>query len=160
MGGSLEYTMQTSIILGQGHAHWIPKRWNFFGYTGLNVILTMAIMKDGKGNASHGGGFMHYEDNAAFGFLNPALIIWAIHLIPCFALGWMTLLLPKQSICHLAEEKDEDWDMFYVRVYLFMTLFVVIKTIISPLSKKKKHKNKRELKTETRNDPTTTHIHT
>ena len=25
---------------------------------------------------------------------------------------------------------------------------------------KKKHKNKRELKTDTRNDPTTTHIHT
>ena len=54
MGGSLEYTMQTSIILGQGHAHQIPNRWNFFGYAGLDVILKMAIAKDGKGDASHG----------------------------------------------------------------------------------------------------------
>ena len=36
---------------------------------------------------------------------------------------------------------------------------VVIKTISSPLSKKN-IKTKRELKTETRNDPTMTHIHT
>ena len=36
---------------------------------------------------------------------------------------------------------------------------VVIKTISSPLSKKN-IKTKRELKTETRNDPTTMHIHT
>ena len=65
---------------------------------------------------------MHYEDNATFRFLNPALIIQAIHLIPCFTLGQMTLLLPKQSICHLAEEKDEDCDMFYVNMYVYIYL--------------------------------------
>ena len=45
-----------------------------------------------------------------------------------------------------------------VLVFLHRVLDVVIKTISPPLSKK--YKNKRKLKTETRNDPTMTHIYT
>jgi hypothetical protein len=63
-------------------------------------------------------GFVHYEDKATFGFLNPALISRAVHLIPCFPLGRTTVLLPKRSICRLAEEKDEDWDILYVNMYV------------------------------------------
>ena len=61
-------------------------------------------------------GFVAYEDKAAFGFLNPSLIIRAIHLIPCFAYGRTTELLPQPSICRCAKEKDEDWDLFYVNM--------------------------------------------
>ena len=61
-------------------------------------------------------GFVPYEDAAAFGFLNPSLILRAVHLIPCFTLGHTKRLLPQPSICRLPEEKDEDWDMFYVNM--------------------------------------------
>lgn len=61
-------------------------------------------------------GFVPYEDKAAFGFLNPSLILRGAHLIPCFALGRTKQLLPQPSICRLPHEKDEDWDMFYVNM--------------------------------------------
>lgn len=61
-------------------------------------------------------GFVDCEDDLAFGFLNPALIIRAVHLLPCFDSGRTKLHLPRRSICRLAEEKDEDWDMFYVNM--------------------------------------------
>ncbi len=59
-------------------------------------------------------GFVQYEDEAAFGFLNPNLLLRAVHLIPCFSLGRSKELLPHRSLCRLPNEKDEDWDMFYV----------------------------------------------
>ena len=61
-------------------------------------------------------GFVPYEDKAAFGFLDPSLILRGVHLIPCFALGCTKQLLPQPSICRLPIEKDEDWDMFYVNM--------------------------------------------
>ena len=61
-------------------------------------------------------GFVDCEDDLAFRFLNPALIIRAVHLIPCFASGRTNLHLPRRSICRLAEEKDSDWDLFYVNM--------------------------------------------
>ena len=38
--------------------------------------------------------FMDCENNLAFRFLNPAFIVQAIHLIPCFTSTWMNLHLP------------------------------------------------------------------
>lgn len=61
-------------------------------------------------------GFVYYEDEAAFGFLNPSLILRAVHLIPCFSSGRTKELLPQRSLCRLPNEKDEDWDMFYVNM--------------------------------------------
>lgn len=61
-------------------------------------------------------GGQYYEDDAAFGFLNPGLILRAAHLIPCFASGRTKELLPQWSLCRLPTEKDEDWDMFYVNM--------------------------------------------
>jgi len=60
-------------------------------------------------------GFVDCEDDLAFGFLNPALIIRAVHLIHlilCFNSGRTKLHLPRRSICCPAEEKD----MFYVKM--------------------------------------------
>lgn len=44
-------------------------------------------------------GFVDCEKDLAFGFLNPALVVRAIHLIPCFASGRTNLHLPRRSIC-------------------------------------------------------------
>ncbi|KIL54987.1 hypothetical protein M378DRAFT_134292 [Amanita muscaria Koide BX008] len=69
-------------------------------------------------------GFVFYEDAVAFGFLNPTLIIRAVHLIPCFALGRTKDLLPQPSICRLAKEEGEDWDMFYVNIFVDRDMFM------------------------------------
>jgi hypothetical protein len=56
-------------------------------------------------------GFVPSTDKEAFGFLDPALIIRACHLIPAFNIG-RTLSLPGPS---LAREHDEgDWENYYV----------------------------------------------
>ena len=84
-----------------------------------------------RSNDYHGGwrsrclpriGFVDCEDVLAFGFLNPALVIRAVHLIPCFDSGRTKLHLPRRSICRLAEEKDEDWDMYYVNMCVNINL--------------------------------------
>jgi hypothetical protein len=72
--------------------------------------------------------FVHYEDEAAFGFLNPSLILQAVHLIPCFSLGRTKELLPQRSLYRLPNEKDEDWDMFYVNMWV-CAIYIVFDSI-------------------------------
>ncbi|KAF8329920.1 hypothetical protein F5887DRAFT_896436 [Amanita rubescens] len=40
-------------------------------------------------------GFVDYKDDLAFGFLNPALILQAVHLIPRFTSGRTNCHLPQ-----------------------------------------------------------------
>lgn len=51
----------------------------------------------------------------AFGFLDPNLIIRAVHIIPAFTYDRTGHLLPP-SIARLPEEKDQDWLMYYVNM--------------------------------------------
>jgi len=50
---------------------------------------------------------------AAFGFLDPEVVIRAVHLIPAFRQGFTTDLLPK-SIARRPDERDEDALIYYV----------------------------------------------
>lgn len=59
-------------------------------------------------------GFMPHVDPAAFGFLDPNLVIRAIHLIPAFSHGRTKELLPFPSVARLPEDNNEDWEMYYV----------------------------------------------
>lgn len=61
----------------------------------------------------HRVGFIESTDNEAFGFLDPAQVIRATHLIPAFHYGRTKDLLPK-SIARQASEKDQDWMFYYV----------------------------------------------
>ena len=58
-------------------------------------------------------GFVPHEDPGALGFLDPALIIRGIHVIPAFAHGQTGSLLPMWSIARHSDDKDEDWVMYY-----------------------------------------------
>ncbi|KAK2467956.1 hypothetical protein APHAL10511_000251 [Amanita phalloides] len=69
-------------------------------------------------------GFVPHTDDAAFGFVNPMLILRAVHLIPCFELGRTNELLPEPSICRLPIEKDQDWNMFYVNIFVDRDMFM------------------------------------
>src|SRR5262245_22695215 len=61
-------------------------------------------------------GFMHSTDDSAFGFLDPSLVIRGCHLIPAFADGRTSELLPSPSIALPIGETD-DWKAFYVMMY-------------------------------------------
>ncbi|KAJ7055705.1 hypothetical protein C8F01DRAFT_444509 [Mycena amicta] len=56
--------------------------------------------------------FMHYEDEEAFGFLDPDHLIRGAHIIPAFHYGQTTELLPK-SIVRQESEEDQDWAYYY-----------------------------------------------
>ena len=61
-------------------------------------------------------GFVPHDDPGAFGFLDPSLVVRAIHAIPAFSLGRTDLLLPSPSVARLTQDKDEDWAMYYVNM--------------------------------------------
>lgn len=58
-------------------------------------------------------GFLDGNESCAFGFIDPASIIRAVHLLPVFNLGRTTRIL-SPSIARRKSEKDEDWIRFYV----------------------------------------------
>ncbi|THG97865.1 hypothetical protein EW026_g4222 [Hermanssonia centrifuga] len=66
-------------------------------------------------------GFIPYEkhDAGPFGFLDPALVVHAVHLIPAFHHGKTDTLLPD-SIVRQPSEGNEDWAYYYVNIDMFM----------------------------------------
>jgi hypothetical protein len=64
-------------------------------------------------------GFISDLDDAAFGFLDPSLVIRGCHLVPAFAAGRTSHLLTiSNSIARPVGETD-DWAAFYVMMYVF-----------------------------------------
>ncbi len=63
-------------------------------------------------------GFVKSSDNYAFTFLDPTQVIRGAHLIPAFAEGRSSALLPaKKSIACILNPNDEDnWLNFYVNM--------------------------------------------
>jgi len=57
------------------------------------------------------------EGDAAFGFVDPADVIRAVHLIPRFAQGQTKDMLGP-SITRSVLNKDEDWVRYYVNMYV------------------------------------------
>ncbi|KIJ54888.1 hypothetical protein M422DRAFT_152963, partial [Sphaerobolus stellatus SS14] len=65
-------------------------------------------------------GFVHDEDNTeSFGFLDPSLVIRAVHLIPVFSEGRTNELLGESIARQYDKEKDsKDWCFFYVNRFV------------------------------------------
>ncbi|KAH7908632.1 hypothetical protein BJ138DRAFT_1204895 [Hygrophoropsis aurantiaca] len=69
-------------------------------------------------------GFVPSSDPAAFGFLDPNIVIRAAHLIPAFADGRCTHLLPPgKSLARFGDEED-DWMHFYVNIFADRDMFM------------------------------------
>lgn len=58
-------------------------------------------------------GFVPMDHEDPFGFLDPQLVIRAVHLMPAFAHGRTDELLGP-SIVRQPRERNEDWQYFYV----------------------------------------------
>ncbi|KAG6852163.1 hypothetical protein C0991_002527 [Blastosporella zonata] len=67
-----------------------------------------------KSQRLHQIGFVEGEDDAAFGFLDPADIIRGVHLIPSFTDGRTRDLLPSSECARSPEENDEDYRLFNI----------------------------------------------
>jgi len=58
--------------------------------------------------------FVDGNNLAAFGFVDPGEVIHNVHLIPAFAHGQTTDLLPPSLMACMQSNKDEDWQHFYI----------------------------------------------
>jgi len=70
-----------------------------------------------KAKKLHQIGFLDSTNSDAFGFLDPADVVRAIHLIPRFSLGRTGDLLGP-SIARSLVEKNEDWERYYIGMYV------------------------------------------
>lgn len=62
-------------------------------------------------------GFVPWDQEAPFGFLDPSLILRAVHLVPGFAHGRTDELLPGASVMRQQQAADDqDWRYFYVNM--------------------------------------------
>ena len=67
----------------------------------------------------HRIGFISSSDPAAYGFLEPAKVIRAVHLIPAFELGRTTAYLTG-PIVRPASFEDSEWRQYYINQYVLM----------------------------------------
>lgn len=65
----------------------------------------------------HRIGFVSNDDPLVFGLLDPSQAIRGVHLIPAFAHGRTTILLPP-SIIRSEEDNDEDWQYYYINMFV------------------------------------------
>jgi len=66
-------------------------------------------------------GFYPQDDPNAFGFIDPDDVVRTVHLIPAFRFGRTTALLPP-SIARCKSDNDEDWDWYYMNMYVLQLL--------------------------------------
>ncbi|KAJ3749801.1 hypothetical protein EV360DRAFT_97728 [Lentinula raphanica] len=70
-------------------------------------------------------GFVPESDPYAFGFLDPALVIRACHLIPDFVTGRTSeLLSTQQCTAARAVGETDDWGSFYVNIFVDRDMFM------------------------------------
>ncbi|KIJ07352.1 hypothetical protein PAXINDRAFT_121100, partial [Paxillus involutus ATCC 200175] len=71
----------------------------------------------------HRVGFFPGDEDFAFGFVDPNDVLRGIHLIPAFAHHRTSSLLPP-SIARQKSENDEDWNWYYVNMFVDRDMFM------------------------------------
>ncbi|KAF5389068.1 hypothetical protein D9757_004995 [Collybiopsis confluens] len=61
-------------------------------------------------------GFIDSTDDQAFGFIDPAHVIRAVHLLPNFDVGQVSDILGP-SIARRSDEEDQDYSRYYVNIF-------------------------------------------
>jgi hypothetical protein len=87
------------------HVLWV--RWYGYDYITPGGFSSLRL---------HRVGFGEYHSDDSFGFVNPADVVRAVHLIPVFALGKTPHLLPAGSMARHNEDEDEDYSRYYVNM--------------------------------------------
>ncbi|EGN99947.1 hypothetical protein SERLA73DRAFT_53415, partial [Serpula lacrymans var. lacrymans S7.3] len=68
--------------------------------------------------------YMLSNNEAAFEFLDPSLVIRGCHLIPCFADGRTSSLLPCIGSTGLAVGESDEWASYYVNIFVDRDMFM------------------------------------
>ncbi|KIM60078.1 hypothetical protein SCLCIDRAFT_26869 [Scleroderma citrinum Foug A] len=68
-------------------------------------------------------GFISSDSDAAFGFIDPSLILHACHLIPAFADGHTDSLLCHGSSVARERNAIDDWAVYYVNIFADRDIF-------------------------------------
>ncbi|KAG2150702.1 uncharacterized protein EDB93DRAFT_1041621, partial [Suillus bovinus] len=68
-------------------------------------------------------GFLRGEDPCAFGFVDPDVVIRAIHLIPAFEHGQTDQLL-ADSFVRREADLGKDWLYFYINIFADRDMFM------------------------------------
>ncbi|KAG1842750.1 hypothetical protein DFJ58DRAFT_731909 [Suillus subalutaceus] len=68
-------------------------------------------------------GFYDGDDESAFGFLDPDLVVRGVQLIPAFRYQRTTALLGLSIACQAAD-KDEDWDWYCINMFVDRDMFM------------------------------------
>lgn len=58
------------------------------------------------------------EHGPAFGFLDPNVVLWMVHLIPDFSTGRTKTLLTRDSIAIQDPHDDGEYSVYYVAMYV------------------------------------------
>ena len=61
-------------------------------------------------------GFVPEEDDQAFGFLDPSLVVWGCHLIPSFCEGQTNELLYVMLMAAWLPGDVLDWSAYYINM--------------------------------------------
>ncbi|KAF5343015.1 hypothetical protein D9757_014587 [Collybiopsis confluens] len=61
-------------------------------------------------------GFIDSTDDQAFGFIDPAHVIRAVHLLPNFDVGQVSDILGP-SIARRSDEEDQDYSRYYINIF-------------------------------------------
>ena len=99
--------------VGPGSTSTEPRRVDFLWVRWFGCDLSHA--SGWKAKRLHRLGFIPADDPDVdtFGFLDPEMVIRAVHLIPAFAYGRTSRLL-RPSIVHQEKEENEDWVYYYI----------------------------------------------
>ncbi|KAH9912562.1 uncharacterized protein B0H18DRAFT_1088384 [Fomitopsis serialis] len=71
-----------------------------------------------KARRLHRLGFVPDDDPYAFGFLDPTSVLRASHIIPAYAYGQVSDLLPPSPCARRPEEEDMDYMYYYVGMFV------------------------------------------
>jgi hypothetical protein len=98
-----------------------PQRMEFLWIRWFGQDLSYAAGFGAK--RLHRIGFIDSDEPDAFGFVDPSVIIRAVHLVPTFSQGRTAEFLPP-SIARQPKENDEDWRFYYVNMYVLRSLYL------------------------------------
>lgn len=109
-----------------------PKAMEFLFVRWFGLDDSLKARGGWKAKRLHQIGFIKGDE--AFGFIDPADVIRAVHLIPRFSDGRTKDLL-GHSFSRQAHEKDEDWVRYFVNMYAHsISLLLLANVLFSGLS--------------------------
>ncbi len=80
----------------------------------------------------HQVGFLNAEEGGTFGFIDPNDVLCSVHLLLTFVLDTTNVFLEGPSITRCLDEGDEDYERYYVNLYVYLLPHLQIDMLTMP----------------------------